>query len=84
MFHARWFEHSSKTVLAETANPQALFLTDICDDNEVDSILQKITVKYIEDGKEPLDPPQSEIGSQNFHFRCVICLHVLRMVMSYF
>ena len=30
--HVQWFEHSSKTILQELANPQELFLCHLCGD----------------------------------------------------
>lgn len=72
-FHARWFSHGSKTILGETANPQGLFLLDMCDDNPVDVILQKISVRYLGPGeKEPVVVSEKEVGSSTFHLSYVI------------
>lgn len=68
MFHCRWFSHGSQTILAETANPQALFLLDECDDNPVDCILQKITVRHLGAGVlEPVIISDKDVGSDSFH-----------------
>lgn len=55
LVHVRWFEHGARTVLAETAAPQALFLLDSCESIPVHSILQKIEVKE-------LAPDEDEYG----------------------
>ena len=69
-FHGRWFEHGSKTVLAETAHPQGLFLTNDCDDNMVSSILQKCEVIRLRGSEiEPAIMDEQDIVSSNFYFR---------------
>lgn len=71
-FHGRWFEHGAKTILAETANPQGLFLTNECDDNLVSSILQKVEVRYLRPSeKEPVVIGEQDVGSSRFHYRYV-------------
>ncbi|KAI5117478.1 hypothetical protein M0805_007182 [Coniferiporia weirii] len=68
-FHGRWFQHGSQTVLAETANPQGLFLLDLCDSNPVSSIIQKIQVHQLSvDDTEPIILAEQDIGSSSFHF----------------
>ncbi|EJD02256.1 S-adenosyl-L-methionine-dependent methyltransferase, partial [Fomitiporia mediterranea MF3/22] len=67
-FHIRWFEHGSRTILGETANPQALFLLDQCDDNPVETILQKISVRHLSvSDLEPLVISDNDVGSSSFH-----------------
>lgn len=72
-FHGRWFEHGAKTILAETANPQGLFLTNECDDNLVSSILQKVEVRRLRQSEmEPVMIDKLDVGSSNFHYRYVV------------
>ncbi|EJD02255.1 S-adenosyl-L-methionine-dependent methyltransferase [Fomitiporia mediterranea MF3/22] len=67
-FHLRWFDHGSRTVLGETASPQALFLLDKCDNNPVETILQKITVCHLgTDVLEPVVIPDNDAGPSSFH-----------------
>ncbi|KAL5511284.1 hypothetical protein ACEPAH_4500 [Sanghuangporus vaninii] len=67
-FHLRWFSHGSQTILGETSNPQALFLLDECDDNPVETILQKITVRQLGPGDlEPVVISDRDVGSSTFH-----------------
>lgn len=71
-FHLRWFSHGSQTILGETANPQALFLLDQCDDNPVEAILQKISVRQLGIGElEPVVLSKNDVGSNSFHLRQV-------------
>lgn len=48
MFHGRWLEHGSRTVLSEASNTHELFMMETCDDNAVTAIVQKIQVHLIE------------------------------------
>ncbi|EPQ57871.1 S-adenosyl-L-methionine-dependent methyltransferase [Gloeophyllum trabeum ATCC 11539] len=41
MFHARWLEHGSKTILEELADPSCLFYVNECDDLKVACIFTK-------------------------------------------
>ncbi|THH12028.1 hypothetical protein EW145_g289 [Phellinidium pouzarii] len=69
LFHGRWFQHGSQTILAETANPQGLFLLDQCDSNPVSSIIQKIEIRQLNaDDTEPIVLAEQDVGSSTFHF----------------
>lgn len=46
-FHARWFAHSSKTLLQEFSHPNELFWLKECSDCELSSILQKCTLDVL-------------------------------------
>lgn len=56
MFHARWFIHSSQTVLREAAGTQELLLTDECDDNPVECIIAHARVHYLGGAGQPVQP----------------------------
>ena len=43
-FHATWFHRGSETVLGETSDPAELFLVDLCDNEPLGSIADKISV----------------------------------------
>ena len=73
MFHGRWFEHGSRTILGEAASPQDLFMMDICDENPVVTIIQKVQIQLIEDGKAPVEVASPDVGSSSFNLRSV-CL----------
>lgn len=45
MFHGRTMQHGSKTVLGNASNDRELFLTNECNDFEVSSIKQRITLE---------------------------------------
>ena len=40
-FHGQWYQHGSKLLLQETAQPNTIFPIDECDDNKLDSIHMK-------------------------------------------
>jgi len=42
--HVQWFEHSSKTAMGEISDAQELFLTDICDEVNLQCIVGKAKV----------------------------------------
>ncbi|EKM61513.1 uncharacterized protein PHACADRAFT_204683 [Phanerochaete carnosa HHB-10118-sp] len=44
--HVRWFEHSSRSITQEIYDPRELFLTDICDDEDIRILVGKIDVVY--------------------------------------
>ncbi|TDL25000.1 S-adenosyl-L-methionine-dependent methyltransferase [Rickenella mellea] len=69
VYHAQWFAHGSKTLLAETSNSQSLFYLNKCDTNPISSILHKCkTVKLQPGDQEPLiDKPDN----QTFYVRYV-------------
>lgn len=46
MFHARWFNRGSDTLLGETSDPLELFLVDDCQDTPLNFILYKAKVVY--------------------------------------
>lgn len=52
-FHAQWFEHGSRTVLEEFAHPQELFLTNLCDDCHLSSVLEICSCSQREPGDRP-------------------------------
>ena len=67
--HIQWFQYTSNTILGETANPQALVLLCSCDDVNVQSILQKVSVRRLgPDEPEPVLLSQGDVGSSSFHY----------------
>jgi len=44
--HLQWFEHGSQKVLGELAQPQELFLTNLCGYHKFDDIAGKATVHF--------------------------------------
>ena len=72
MFHGRWLEHGSRTVLAETSNAHELFMMDSCDDNPIATIVQKIRVCLIEDDEPFIDGSTTNIESSDFVLRFAI------------
>ena len=44
-FHAHWFTRSAETVLGEAGDPSELFLADLCDDNPLGAIMDRINVR---------------------------------------
>lgn len=56
--HVQWFEHSSKTVMGEISDPQELFLNNLCDNIDLDTIVGKATVQKLNfTSNLPLDLP---------------------------
>ncbi|VDC06694.1 unnamed protein product [Peniophora sp. CBMAI 1063] len=55
-FHARWFAHSSKTLLQEFSHPNELFWLKECSDCELTSILQKCELDVL--------PKRGEVGEE--------------------
>lgn len=47
MFHGRWFEHGSRTVLREAAGTQEVFLTNECDDIDAEAVVTKAHVRFL-------------------------------------
>ncbi|KIY73204.1 S-adenosyl-L-methionine-dependent methyltransferase [Cylindrobasidium torrendii FP15055 ss-10] len=45
-FCSRWLLHGSQTILKEISDAQSLYLTDLCDDVELEAVVQKITVDF--------------------------------------
>ena len=43
-FHAHWFTRSAETVLGEAGDATELFLADLCDDNPLGAIMDKVNV----------------------------------------
>lgn len=58
MFHAQWFDHSSRTLLQQLGHSKSLYLLQSCEDLKLATIVQKVHVEYIRDcdAKEPEDP----------------------------
>lgn len=52
MFHARWLEHGSKTILEELADPSCLFYVNECDDLKVACIFTKVNVWHLLPGED--------------------------------
>ncbi|KAF9011170.1 hypothetical protein BDQ17DRAFT_1233710 [Cyathus striatus] len=55
--HIQWLEHGKQIILAELANPQELFLNDLCNDIDLRSIIGKVTVH---------ERPKHEIGHDEY------------------
>lgn len=51
--HVRWFQHGCQTFLQELAHPQELFLTPLCDDIPLISILAKWPCRRLRPGERP-------------------------------
>ncbi|EPQ59985.1 S-adenosyl-L-methionine-dependent methyltransferase [Gloeophyllum trabeum ATCC 11539] len=66
--HVRWFHHSSKTLMVEIADPQEIFLTDICDDIPLSIIAGKATVHYVSRDEQGLKS-KPDIGFQELMYR---------------
>ncbi|KAF9030701.1 S-adenosyl-L-methionine-dependent methyltransferase [Hymenopellis radicata] len=84
MFHAQWFDHSSRTLLQELGHSKALFLLQSCEDLKLATIVQKVHVDYIRDcdAKEPEDRTNvdadeeaisDEVNSSDFFCSYVHC-----------
>lgn len=71
LFHGQWYQHGSKTLLQETANPQSLFLIDDCEpDIPLASIYQKCNLRELSvDEDEPAD--ETSPHENNFYHGCV-------------
>ncbi|KAH8099541.1 S-adenosyl-L-methionine-dependent methyltransferase [Cristinia sonorae] len=66
-FHVQWYEHGSKILLQETAHPQGLFLTNECDDADLDCIFQRCNVKALGPSEEePL--PDLDYSPNDFFY----------------
>ncbi len=61
--HLQWYQHGSKILLQETAHPQALFLTDECDDVLIESIYQKANLRVL--GSTEEEPPVAPDTEEN-------------------
>lgn len=57
-FHVHWYHHGSKTILHDLAHPRQLFLTDECDSNDLDTIVQKCDVARLGFNRVP-EPPDN-------------------------
>lgn len=51
LVHVQWFEHSSKTCMAQLGHPQELFLTKRCDSINMSFIIGKVQAHYIAPGQ---------------------------------
>lgn len=51
--HIQWFQHGRKTVMEDLAHPQELFVTDLCDDLALVSVVGKANVKKLPPGERP-------------------------------
>ncbi|KZT27307.1 S-adenosyl-L-methionine-dependent methyltransferase [Neolentinus lepideus HHB14362 ss-1] len=68
MFHARWLEHSSKTLLEELGNPHTLFFSSYeCKDLDLWCIYCKVHAHHLREGEEQ---PIHQDG-MNFHYGLV-------------
>lgn len=57
-------------------------MMDICDDNPIATIVQKIHVRLIEDGRTPVKVASTDVGSTNFNIRSVCTHDVQRRISS--
>ena len=81
--HVRWFEHGARTVLAETADPQELFLLDSCDTISVSAILQKVGLKELENNEKVSGLPNVDPTATSFYQRCISVILTALMDMRY-
>ncbi|THH10396.1 hypothetical protein EW145_g1368 [Phellinidium pouzarii] len=51
--HVQWFQHGCKTILDELAHPQELFLTDLCNDIPLASILARCRCRKFPPDERP-------------------------------
>ncbi|KAF4607079.1 hypothetical protein EYR38_001136 [Pleurotus pulmonarius] len=51
--HLRWFEHGSYTVMEEFANPQQLYLNDMCSSVDIHCLIETVNVHYQPSGPIP-------------------------------
>lgn len=58
--HLRWFEHGAYTVMEEFANPQQLYLNDLCSSVDINCLIEIINVHY---------QPSSQIPPQDYFYR---------------
>lgn len=77
LFHARWFEHGARTVLAETADPQALYLLDSCDSVSVSAILQKIDIRKLDAHERELAYSDDQVASASFYYRYAFMMQLV-------
>ncbi|KAG9223174.1 hypothetical protein PLEOSDRAFT_155087 [Pleurotus ostreatus PC15] len=57
--HLRWFEHGSYTVMEEFANPQQLYLNDLCSSVDINCLIETVNVHY---------QPSSRIPPQDYFY----------------
>ncbi|GLB43613.1 putative class I-like SAM-binding methyltransferase superfamily, C5-methyltransferase family protein [Lyophyllum shimeji] len=55
MFHVRWLQHSSQTMMEELGHPQELFFNDLCDHVPFGAVISRIVVH---EGPDP--PPKPD------------------------
>ncbi|EKM55273.1 uncharacterized protein PHACADRAFT_184086 [Phanerochaete carnosa HHB-10118-sp] len=65
-FHGQYYMHGSKLLLQETAHPQALYLIDECDDQQLGCIFQKVDVQEL--GLQGDEPPFLNTGTSTKQF----------------
>ncbi|KAG8873672.1 hypothetical protein FRB97_006545 [Tulasnella sp. 331] len=62
MFHVRWFEHASRTILGECSSPQELLLTEECDDIDAATVVAKAKIIFLPTGTlEPIQGSQPDV-----------------------
>ena len=66
--HVRWFEHSSRTMLGELSDPRELFLTDVCDKENLSIIAGKAEVIQL---ATDASPPPSDDRAGRYFYKCV-------------